>query len=339
LNVAVAVFVKALSDPENPDVDQFLQAFTLFKSFLQNALTLGPHVWTRFDSLGMVCGVSVLVVAILMYAWPLCRDLMVTTRRFPISQTTEVALTALFILFTCGLCTFSNSYILEEENSIMFCLAVLSIGVALRIRAVMPETTVWKAILLLPLLSRVAELLISGHGLDPSQPVHAAHHSAAFLTSLSLIGLFRWLLFRYRIMEPFVHLIADLASLVFLALSWWEKRLPDQELNGYMFCRIELVLLTLSLAVALVETILRSPREAVQQKNPLLRRVDKDILVVLFKVLIAIMTVTGPSTASSLVIYTIQIAIIYIVSLGVGSTHVSSMVVAALLRLVTRHGE
>jgi phosphatidylinositol glycan class O len=93
LDVAVSVFVKALLDPENPDVDQFVQASTLFKSFLQNALTLGQHVWKRFYSLGMVCGVSVLVVAILLYAWPLWRDLMVTTRRFPISQTTEVALT------------------------------------------------------------------------------------------------------------------------------------------------------------------------------------------------------------------------------------------------------
>eukprot|EP00527_Entomoneis_sp_CCMP2396_P004377 CAMPEP_0198142846 /NCGR_PEP_ID=MMETSP1443-20131203/5531_1 /TAXON_ID=186043 /ORGANISM="Entomoneis sp., Strain CCMP2396" /LENGTH=93 /DNA_ID=CAMNT_0043805949 /DNA_START=16 /DNA_END=294 /DNA_ORIENTATION=+ len=49
------------------------------------------------------------------------------------------------------------------------------------------------------------------------------------------------------------------------------------------------------------------------------------------------MTVTGPSAASSFLIYSIQVVIIYFLTLGIGTAHVSSMVVAALLRLVTRH--
>jgi len=340
LKMAVSAFAKALSDHDNPDPDHFIQASTLLKSFLKNALALGQHVWTRFDSVGMVGGVLVFVFGIVLHTWPLVKDIwQVATGkwRFPWSHLNEMALTMLLILFTCGLCTFSNSYILEEENSIMFALSVLSIAIALRIRTANRESMAWIAIPIVPVLSRLAELFISGHGMDPSIPVHAAHHSGVFLTSLALIVLIRWTLFRYRLMDSVAHLVADLAALFFLALAWWEKRQPNQELNGYVYCRIEVVILSISLVVALAQGMTRpsSPRNS--SKSNLLR-VEDDLLVVLFKLLVGVMTVTGPSSSTSMLFFMVQMSILYFLSSSpFESTYVTSMVVGALLRFVTRH--
>ena len=351
LNIAVSVFRKAiLQSEESPDndVDKFVQASILFKNFLQESLALGQRVWTRFDTFGMVGGISVLTLGMIVYVWPLVQDVVfrrTTAWYLPLSQTTEVALAAVFMLFLCGLLTFSNSYILEEENCIMYGLAVLSAAIALRIRATTsPETSIaWKMMLVLPILSRVAELFISGHGLDPSIVLHGTHHSVVFLTSLGLLGVLRWSFYRFGIIDSLAHLVTDLLTFFFLALSWWEKRAPDVERTGYTYSRTALLLLFLSLGVALGTALVR-PKGEESLQTTLLRTADRDVSTVLIKVLIAIMTVTGPSAAPSLVILTFQVIILYMLSASMqfqtlASTRTSPMVVSSLLRLVTRHGE
>jgi hypothetical protein len=65
--------------------------------------------------------------------------------------------------------------------------------------------------------------------------------------------------------------------------------------------------------------------------------VENDTLTILCKVLIVIMLVTGPSAASSLVLYTLQASIIYALSRMSGSLKVHPIVLATMWRLVTRH--
>lgn len=217
----------------------------------------------------------------------------------------------------------------------MYSLAILSITVALRIHAVAPDSFVWKSIILLPILSRLAELVISGHGLDPSIRLHAAHHSGVFFFSLVSLSLFRWLLFRSRLINSVPQLIADWSSFLFLALSWYEKRQLDQERNGYTYCRIVFSIILGSLLYAVVVAI-RSASGA-PQRSKVLEKARMDLLCIVVKTLIGIMSVTGPSAAASMVPYTVQIVILFVASLSEGKTHVSSWVLAALLKLVTRH--
>lgn len=344
LKSAVSMYAQALSDAqEMSDPDAFVQSATLLKGFLQSALNLGQRVWTRFDSLGMTGGTILLAIGMLILAWPLFVRSRIhdsnkgkAPRR---AEMSEVVLAALFILFTCGLCSFSNSYILEEEQSVLYCLSILCISIALRLRSVSPDGFMWKATLLLPLLSRTAELAISGHGLDPSIPLHLAHHSAVFLTSLAFIAFFRYLLFQYRILESPIHLVADEVSLIFLALSWWEKRLPDSELNGYFFCRIEIAVLVGSLLLALIEATTNSTASVKNPATTLLHQGSKYTLTLLFKIAVAIMTVTGPAAAASFLFFLIQVTVLFALSAGVGTAQVASVVIATLLRLTTRHGK
>jgi len=333
LRLAVSEYTRALNDIENPDSDEFNQAAMLLKGFLNSALALGQNVWTRFDDVGMGCGIVSLALGLIFSIWLLLIPANIPIRRrFSSAHSTEVALTAVLMLFTCGLCTFSNSYILEEENSIMYALSVLSIAIALRMHAA-GQGGPWKVVLTLPILSRLAELLISGHGYDPSILVHTSHHAVVFLSSLIAIGMFRSFLFRYRIIDSFSHMVVDLASLFFLGLSWWEKRQPDPTRNGYLFCRIELFLLLTSMAFGITQALIQTSGRQAKQG---FQQVEKNVLLLLFKLLVGIMTVTGPSAAASMVVFIIQISVLWVLAAG-DCAQVRPFVLAALLRLVTRH--
>ena len=362
--VKAAVSVDAQDESQAQDSDDYVQAAILFKSFLQNALELGQRVWTRFDGFGMTGGICVLGIGLILFALPLILELlrgMSKSLYIPVSHISEMVLAAIFMLFLCGLLTFSNSYILEEENSIMYCLAVLSMALALRIRGttsiaantsgssgetiLSSLTTPWKMVLVIPILSRLGELLVSGHGMDPSIRLHAAHHSVVFLTSLWLLSVFRWLVYKTQIVDSQSHFLADLSSLFFLALSWWEKRSPDVERTGYTYSRIVMALLGLGMASAVTRSF-GGPKttEKASSSQVLLQGGDKQVLTILIKVMIAIMTVTGPAAATSFVIYTIQVVIVYLLSASAhfpkfASIRPSSMIVACLLKLITRHGE
>jgi phosphatidylinositol glycan class O len=337
LQLATRVYKDALADSQSPDNDKYVQASSLYKLFLTEALELGQRVWTRFDIVGMVLGIIVLSVGLILYMLPLLYGWIHQPSRLPLSQHWEVATAGLFMLYQCGLLTFSNSYILEEEDSVMYSLAVLSCVVALRLKSDPVKSTLWRDVLLLPLASRINELFVSGHGLDPSIRLHWAHSSVLFLTSLFSLGVFRWYLYQNCITQSKWHAIADCTTLFCLAISWWEKRSLNAERNGFASMRVALALLFIGVLVSLLQAVSKDSDPQRRDTHALVRHVDSDTISAFAKFLGAIMAVTGPSTSTSLVLYIFQVAVVYCLSVTSGPLQVHSVVLAALLRLVTRH--
>jgi GPI ethanolamine phosphate transferase 3 subunit O len=420
LQLAVKMYQQALkadrSDEKMDDEDLYLQAATLFKLFLHNALELGQRVWTRFDLVGMAGGVGVLACGLALFALPILQSwillkgsssvvdahkmpmrTLTATTTIPLSQYAEITLALVFVLFQCGALTFGNSYILEEERSTMYCLSVLSMAVAIRLYTSTATTTttsttmdknatfLWIGMLLLPMASRISQLVVSGHGMDPSIHVHGVHHAGVFLSSLAWLTVVRvFVVYRYQqrhrqtkttFSSILFHAVVDCLTLVAMAYSWWEKR---HHRNGYLPCRLALVLLFIGIPVSIVQAFVLRIQQRCRQRLmtaagigevPQSPKTDKndnagvdqeeqkqaaetmnDLLTILSKVLIAIMAVTGPSTAATLVLYTLQVIILFhLCSFPLTSsptsqttgrcrgTTVSPVVLAALWKLVTRH--
>lgn len=326
LEIAVAAYREALqSEHGSAHQDKYYDCAALFKAFLTEALELGQRVWTRFDTVGMVAGFCVLAISALCFAQPLLFTAAMQHQRTA-SAWWELSISVLFVVYHCGLKSFSNSYILEEENSSMYCLTILSLLVAFRVKASTNAGTLWRGVLLIPVASRIGELFVTGHGLDPALQLHSVHHPVFFLGSLSLLGSFRWFLFRNGLSST-THAIVDCSAMLLLGLSWWEKRSMDPERNGYWLCRAVLLLVFTGLPISMFQSARRKATE--------LRFVSGDVLAILCKLLVGIMAVTGPSTAPSVLIYVFQITIVVLVATC--GDQLRPLVVCALLRLITRH--
>jgi hypothetical protein len=323
------------------DMDKYVQAAGLFKIFLTEALALGQRVWTRFDDVGMICGISVLFLGLILYTKPLLSKRGYSSHQpmllFPKSHYWELLATVAFILFTCGILSFSNSYILEEKGIIMFCMAILSCIIAIRMEGDTVRSTIRRGVLLIPIASRVHELVVSGHGMDPSVRLHVAHNAILFLSSLIVLGTFRWALYENRVTPSFRHTVADCIALGAFAISWWEKRSVDPTRNGYTFSRIGLLMIIGGFLIFVANAVAYKPLYSSTKSHNQGFDWTSDTITVLAKVLIGIMAVTGPSAATSLVFYTFQLTVIYCLSLNTGTNHVNSYVIAALWRFVTRH--
>jgi phosphatidylinositol glycan class O len=323
-------------------VDKYIQTAGLFKIFLTEALALGQRVWTRFDDVGMICGISILFVGLIAFAKPLLSQSDSNSHhqsmlRLPKSHIWENTAAGSFILFSCGILSFSNSYILEEKGIIMFCMAILSCIIAMRMEGDTVRSTIRRGVLLLPIASRLHELVVSGHGMDPSVRLHVSHNAILFLSSLILLGTFRWVLYENRITASFRHAIADCIALGAFAISWWEKRSIDPTRNGYMFSRIGLIMIVGGFLVFVTSAATdKSPNSGSKSQKPAYDWTGATITL-LAKVLIGTMAVTGPSAATSLVFYTFQLTVMYCLTLHTGTGQVNSYVIAALWRLVTRH--
>ena len=337
LQAASEVYQDALQESDRDYQEKYQQASALFKHFLALALELGQRVWTRFDTVGMVCGITVLALSLVSYALPLVgRDSTTpaetrSQRYLPRDQYWELAFAGLFMVFQCGLLTFSNSYILEEENVIMYALAVICIAVAVRMQGGPTPTPLWRGVLLLPVASRLNELFVHGHGLDPLIRMFMAHNSVVFLSSLLVLAAFRWKLYKMKAIASLVDVVVDIATLACLAASWWEKRDTDPERNGFWPCRVALVLLFVGIPISIFLAITRKSEKIATS------RTEGDMLSILFKLLTAIMMVTGPSTSTSAVLFLLQAAAVYFLSRTAASTVVHNFVLAAIWRLVTRH--
>ena len=346
LHTAVSVFQKAMDrvgaieegDPEDP-TDGLEQAAALFKHFLMQALDLGQRVWTRFHIWGMVGGVAVLTVAFLLYA-AVCAS---TTPSEPPLQWrpmgVETTLAVLCVVYQCGILTFSNSYIYEEQRSLMYCLSLLSLAVALRLhrqrirhQSQQHQTLrLWHLALLIPIASRIHELVVSGHGLDPSIRMHATHSVSVFLGSLTALAVFRWSLHRRKLLTSFRHAVLDCLSLLFMGASWWEKRNLDPNRHGFVACRAALGLLAIGLVALCTQRIGRETTITMHPRNMAFER-NQTCWIVTCKLLIAIMIVSGPSASSTLVLVSVQI-----VALTVIHQYIPAVVVAAILKFASRH--
>ena len=92
LELAVSEYKEALAEESEikDDNDKYIQAATLFKTFLTEALELGQRVWTRFDDVGMICGIVVLAVGLVAYSLPLFSAIRQHYSRLPLSQYWEI---------------------------------------------------------------------------------------------------------------------------------------------------------------------------------------------------------------------------------------------------------
>ena len=333
LNEAVAAYKEALAHPEAKDSNLYYKACGLLKIFLVEASELGHRVWTRFDSTGMILGGTIVFLCLALCALTLSFEAFLTLSHF---IQWDVAITLVFVVFQCGLLTFSNSYIAAEQSIVMFMMGC--IGFVICIRWNNPVITnssrflPWVP-LLLPSISRIGEVLISGHGMDPSIRLHVAHHPIIFLSSLMILAVLR-VQFHRIVATPtrnaVLHTFLDCFSLVFLALAWLEKRVQDDTRNGYFWIRCVLAIMFLGMTLNLLEATLLQPRFRVTNAEsshdgrlqyPNIQTIARTLLIV-SKALVFIMAVTGPATAATTLLFITQLLLLYILGSTKGSHEV-----------------
>jgi phosphatidylinositol glycan class O len=127
-----------------------------------------------------------------------------------------------------------------------------------------------------------------------------------------------------------------------------EKQSLDQTKNGYFAAKIAITLLIGSLPVALAEAfgpvvrnaLSRTAEEKIDITTPstTFRQITLiRALTVTFQLLIALMVVTGPSNAPTVLLATLQGWMLYILAGATGFYEVSTPVQATLWRLLVRH--
>ena len=335
LDEAINAYKEALSHPEAVDSNAFYKASGLFKVFLVEAAELGHQVWTRFDTPGMIMGATVVFITLLVWIFSM-RLAALTVRLPPSNQWVEIGLTAIFVFFQSGMLSFSNSYIEAEQSIVMFMMGIMGFAIYIRMHHVKAggnEPIVPYAPLLLPILSRLAEVAISGHGLDPSIRLHAAHNMLVFLPSLVgllLLRFYSW----YRLNETtkhnvatfaFLHAMVDAISIALVAKSWVDKRSLDHDENGngYFWMRTAIILVLGSTPITVYQgfvplTPMRkdtaTKMNVVVSTTGLLSRG----VAFLSKFLIMIMIVTGPATAATVLVACLQGWILFLLCTATG---------------------
>jgi GPI ethanolamine phosphate transferase 3 subunit O len=282
LKDAVQTYKEALESDNN--LVLYSLASSKFKAFLNEATELGKRVWTRFNVVGMIIGSILIFVVIFICVMEWTKMICI----FRISGIKlEEVLTILFIFFSCGLLSFSNSYIENEQHITAFALSVICISISARLFTIC-QTKLW--ISSLPLLlagtARIHEISISGHGIDPSIPMHLAHNPFIFVTSIAVLSYLRL----YSVQAKGVLQTAtDLLTMAFLLHSWLEKRNSDTQRNGFLSCRIALLLWIFGALTAC-----QSSAKYSRKSN------------LAIKFALGIMMVTGPSAATTMVLFFFQ---------------------------------
>ena len=350
LDKAVQVYKQALAQQKNQayDSNAFYKACGLFKTFLLEASELGHAVWTRFDTFGMMMGGSILFFVLSIRI--LSEFFVNGSNRSSSNQYVENGISAIFVIFQCGVLSFSNSYIAAEQRIVMFMLQILGLAIFVRMQGVTAggnKRIIPYVPLLIPFLSRFTEIAISGHGMDPSLRIHIAHNPAIFL--LALVGLMGLRVLFYssfpiKNKTTFFHTIIDCVVLLCLSLSWVEKRNLDQTRNGYAAITIAIGILLLCTPVAIVQGLLfkmTKTREFAEVDSQY-DMVGRDAILVrtlaiCFKLFLIMMVVTGPSTASTIFIFSHQGWMMYLLAGATGFYEVSTPIQATLWRLLIRH--
>ena len=344
------------------DSTSYRQACALFKLFLAESTDLGKQVWTQFNERGMMIGIGILFLAWItaiplwkrsvrdeifgaIFFWNRRVEIDGKKRDQSIKENVkgiqsffglEILIALTFMIFQCGVLTFGNSYIENEREIVTFFLTILCLLVFRRWYFL--PTAVGNVSAYLPLVvalcSRLNDVFITGHGLDPSIRLHPAHHSVVFLSSLCVLVILR-LLWLHPVTKignsgPLFAAI-DILAIIFLAGSWWEKRSLDHSRNGFIMARFGMVAVFLGLAHFSI-LVMRQ-----WKMNASGRHLGDMVDHSLFRVLIFLMSVTGPSAASTAVLIVIQCAALRQMMESVGTRSVPSPVMAAIWRLVIRH--
>lgn len=329
LDEAIAAFKEALSDPATGDSNLFYKACGLFKVFLVEAAELGHRVWTRFDTFGMSAGGSIVFMSLVIWASSVYYQ---SGTMPPRTQLVEIFMCFLFVLFQAGLLSFSNSYIEAEQAIVVYMMSMIGLALALRMHGAKAGgnargTTLFP--LLLPLLARISESFVTGHGLDPSIRLHWAHSAVIFIPSLLGLGSLRVYWFRKFAKGQSLaslQLTIDLLTLLLIAIGWLEKRNVDQTRNGYIFIQISVFLLLFSLPLATYQAASRKILDEEKTSNGGLsrRKTTAHTLTILSKLMILVMVVTGPSTGATVFLVSMQGYMLYVLSGATGFYEVSS---------------
>jgi len=312
-------------------------------------MELGHAVWTRFDTVGMIIGGSILFLVLLISFVSLF--FANGNSRLPRYQYIENGLSATFVVFQSGVLSFSNSYIEAEQRIVMFMFQILGITLFIRMQGVTAggnARVVPYITLLTPLLSRISELIVSGHGLDPSMRLHIAHNPIMFLGSLVGLMILRVSFYRSesnKTKTTLFHTVIDCVILSCLSLSWVEKRDLDQTRNGYGAIKIAIAILLLCTPIAIVQALplktemFRKKGTNANAHHPIVNRdvILSRMLVIVFKLLLAIMVVTGPSTATTTLFFSFQGWMMYLLAGATGFYEVSTPIQATLWRFLIRH--
>lgn len=344
LNEAVSVYKEALEHNEDAkDSDAFYKACGLFKIFLVEASDLGHRVWTRFDTIGMISGGMILLLAVTLSVYSLYFS---GQWRFVVPKRDlrlEVGYSVIFIVYHCVALSFSNSYILAEQRIVMFIMAILGTCIFARMNNGMAGNTRISQPyipLLVPILSRCGEIFVSGHGADPSIRLHLMHNPLWFLSALACLLTFRILLYQNlkgREQKGLFHTMSDSICVLLLAISWIERRNTDPTRNGFGSARAVVFILLFSTPLSIINAITPTfkqdkPFKHERHDNLLLR-----ITTIVAKLLLAMMLVTGPSTAATCVLFTVQVWMLY--RLGETNTggEVPIYIQSFFWRLIVRH--
>ena len=346
LEEAVRVYKQALLEQRDGayDSNAFYKACGLFKTFLVEASELGHAVWTRFDTVGMVLGSLVLFLVLVM------RVVSVVIEnghmRLPSNQYIENGISAVFVVFQSGILSFSNSYIEAEQKIVMFMLQILGLVIFVRMQGVTSGGNA-KIIpyvpLLVPALSRIGEIFLTGHGMDPSIRMHIAHNPIAFLSALAGLAGLRILFYKsssIRDKAALFHTFIDVAVLLCLSLSWLEKRNADQTRNGYTAIRIAIGIWLVCTPVAIQQALslkMSKPRVYAKADGLGTDAIFARTLTIVIKLFLIIMVVTGPSTASNIFLFSFQGWMMYLLAGATGFYEVSTPIQATLWRFLIRH--
>ncbi|KAL7553916.1 hypothetical protein ACHAWF_017267 [Thalassiosira exigua] len=345
------------------DAIAYRRACALFKLFLSESTGLGRRVWTQFDERGMAIGIVVMFVAWIASAplWKGCgREVAGEEEDTDVGDgslkghdegTTkgnaraaedgaarmEVAATLAFMTFQCAVLAFGNSYIENEREVVTFFSSALCLLVFRRWCCLPGGGAAWPP-LVAALCARTHDVVVDGHGLDPSLRLHAAHHPLAFLSSLAALAAMRLVLFDPPPKRRGGGTVSigfsagiDVVAMAFLAASWTEKRSPDPSRNGFLTARLAMA----SVFVGLVESLVGLSGRCQPGGSPGHR--PERARLALFRAMMFVTIVTGPSMASTAVLVVVQSAALLRMAGATGPREVPAPVMAALWRLAIRH--
>ena len=276
---------------------------------------------SRFDINGMVLGISLLLFSLFLSGLGLSS-----------SPLFEVAVSLLLMIFQCCLLSFSNSYIIAEQGIIMFMITTICIVISFRLILISSTATSksgcivekvaievipsmsWE--LCLPMVvascSRMNEIFVSGHGMDPSIRAHTAHHPVAFIGSLALLAFVRLKMTsptgteNALNMADFIGAMLDVLSLFFLAMGWWEKWAENHNRKGFLSLRAAMIISILGI-IKSIWIMLHSSSRNRRWGQYTTKNLFHEINISLFRCMIFTIAVTGPSSAGSAVLFVIQV--------------------------------
>jgi len=314
-----------------------------FKLFLSEATELGRRVWTRFDIPGMIVGIIFCLVALLLESLnclpSVISALPVKPGTLQRSTQLQLGFSFIFILLSCAVLPFGDTYITAERQICMVCLTVLASLVAaqheilvrgwwfhrkpFKYASTNDSKPSWENqagrnsvtyLIALPILSRIHEVFVNGHGMDPSLHSHYAHSPAVFAVSLLALAFLRHLVVKRT--SSFDSL-CDLGALFCLFVSWCAKRFRCEAL-GFLVCRASIILICFGFASC--------------------RRAANAFVTFYIKCILILMVVTGPSASSSALLFSLQtIAISKLANPIHSSIEIHPFVLASIWRLLCRH--